>query len=120
MQRVVSAQAECAVNALGGVARTVLKRTDHNAKYVILQVRAEIDAGTTLAKHTHPGVESVYILQGGFEEFAIQGQPSIALEAGDGFTVAADTPHGGKTGPQPTKILVTYVVEKDKPLASPA
>ena len=65
-------------------------------------------------------LSSVYILQGGFEEFAIQGQPSIAPEAGDGFTVAADTPHGGKTGPQPTKILVTYVVEKDKPLASPA
>jgi hypothetical protein len=85
MQRVVSAQAGCAVNALGGVTRTVLKRTDHNAKYVILQVRAEIDAGTTLAKHTLPGVESVYIFQGGFEEFAIQGQPSIAPEAGDGF-----------------------------------
>jgi hypothetical protein len=33
--------------------------------------------------------------------------------------VPAETPHSGKTGPQRTKIVITYVVEKDKSLTSP-
>jgi quercetin dioxygenase-like cupin family protein len=105
---------------MGGVTRTILKRADHDEKHVILLVMAEIDANAPVARHTHPGIESVYIVEGGFEEFAVQGQPSMAPKAGDGFTVAANTPHGGRNGPRPTKIVVTYVVEKGKPLASPA
>src|SRR5215213_8264657 len=101
---------------MGGVTRTILKRADHDEKYAILLVMAEIDANTPVARHTHPGIESVYILEGGFEEFAVQGQPGgFAPKAGDGFTVPADTPHGGRNGPRPTRIVVTYVVEKDKP-----
>jgi quercetin dioxygenase-like cupin family protein len=42
------------------------------------------------------------------------------VKAGDGFQVAPETPHGARNGDKPTKLIVTYVVEKDKPLASPA
>jgi hypothetical protein len=35
--------------------------------------------------------------------------------------VPAETPHaGGKNGDKMTKLAITYVVEKGKPLASPA
>jgi quercetin dioxygenase-like cupin family protein len=44
------------------------------------------------------------------------------LKPGDGFQVPPNTPHaGGKNGDKKkTKIAITYVVEKGKPLASPA
>ena len=105
---------------VGGVTRTILKRADYDEKHVVLLVAAEVDANTPVARHTHPGIESLYIVEGGFEELTVQGQPSMAPKAGDGLTVPANTPHGGKTGPRPTKLISTYVVEKGKPLASPA
>jgi len=33
---------------------------------------------------------------------------------------APETPHSARNVDQPTRVLVTYVVDKDKPLASPA
>jgi quercetin dioxygenase-like cupin family protein len=43
------------------------------------------------------------------------------LKPGDGFQVPAETPHaGGKNGDKMTRITSTYVVQKGKPLASPA
>jgi hypothetical protein len=41
-------------------------------------------------------------------------------ESGDSFQVAPGVLHGGRTGPQPTKLTITCTVEKDKPLASTA
>jgi quercetin dioxygenase-like cupin family protein len=83
-------------------------------------VVAEIDAGVAVARHTHPGVESAYVLEGGFE-LPIEGQPTRMLKPGDGFQIPPATPHaGGKAGTAKSKILITYVVEKGKPLASPA
>jgi hypothetical protein len=39
---------------------------------------------------------------------------------GDGFQIPPNTPHaGGKPGTAKTRILITSVVEKGKPLASP-
>ena len=43
------------------------------------------------------------------------------MKKGDGFHIPPETPHaGGKPGDARTVILVTYVLEKGKPLASPA
>ena len=82
-------------------------------------VREEV-AGVPVARHTHPGVESAYVLEGGFE-LPIQGQATRTITAGDGFQIPPDTPHaGGKPGTAKSVILITYVVEKGKPLASPA
>jgi quercetin dioxygenase-like cupin family protein len=54
-------------------------------------------------------------------ELPIEGQPTRALEPGDGFVIPAGTPHaGGKNGDKKTRIASTYIVEKGKPLASPA
>jgi quercetin dioxygenase-like cupin family protein len=87
---------------------------------VTLLVEATIEAGVTVGRHTHPGIESAYVLEGGFE-LPIQGQPTRTLKAGDAFQIPAETPHaGGKPGDAKTRVLITYVVEKGKPLASPA
>jgi hypothetical protein len=43
------------------------------------------------------------------------------LKPGDGFQVPVATPHAGaKNGDTKTVVVSTYVVEKGKPLASPA
>ena len=104
-----------------GVTRKILSQMDGPVPgYVTLLVEATIEAGATVARHTHPGIESVYVMEGGFE-LPIQGQPTRTLKAGDAFQIPAETPHaGGKPGDAKTRVIITYVVEKGKPLASPA
>ena len=107
--------------ATGGVTRKILSQADGPVPgYVTMLVEATIEPGVTVGRHTHPGVESAYVMEGGFE-LPIQGQETRMLKAGDGFQIPAETPHaGGKPGNAKTRILITYVVEKGKPLASPA
>jgi quercetin dioxygenase-like cupin family protein len=79
---------------------------------IAINAEAEIELGVTIARPTHPGIESGYV---------VGGQPTRTLKAGDGFQVPPETPHaGGKNGDKGTRIAITYVVEKGKPLASPA
>ena len=107
--------------ATAGVARKILSQTDGPMPgYVTLIVEATIDPGVTVARHTHPGIESAYVMEGGFE-LPIQGQSTRIIKAGDAFQIPPETPHaGGKPGDAKSRILITYVVEKGKPLASPA
>jgi quercetin dioxygenase-like cupin family protein len=107
--------------ATAGVTRKILSQTDGPVPgYVTILVEATIEAGVPVARHTHPGVESAYILEGGFE-LPVQGQATRQVKAGDAFQIPPETPHaGGKPGETKSRVLVTYVVEKGKPLASPA
>lgn len=107
--------------ATPGVTRKIITQTDGPAPgYVCVLVEAEIEAGVVVGRHTHPGVESTLVLEGGFE-LPVDGQPTRMLKAGDGFQIPANTPHaGGKAGTAKTKLIITYIVEKGKPLASPA
>jgi quercetin dioxygenase-like cupin family protein len=50
----------------------------------------------------------------------IDGQAEKALRAGDSYQVPAGAVHDARTGPKGAKVIATYVVEKGKPLASPA
>jgi len=104
-----------------GLTRKMLSQMDGPMPgYVTINQEVEIDAGVTIARHTHPGIESTYVMEGGFE-LPVQGQPTRMLKAGDGFQIPPETPHaGGKPGDKKTRIAITYVVEKGKPLVSPA
>jgi quercetin dioxygenase-like cupin family protein len=88
--------------------------------YVTIIVEAQIEPGVAVARHTHPGIESGFVIEGSIE-LPIEGQPTLALKPGDGFQVPAGTPHaGGKPPDTKVRVSSTYVVEKGKPLASPA
>jgi hypothetical protein len=51
-----------------GVTRKILSQTDGPTPgYTTILVEAIIEAGVPVARHTHPGVESAYVLEGGFE-----------------------------------------------------
>ena len=50
----------------------------------------------------------------------IEGKPPQAFKAGDSFTVPHNAVHGGKVGDKGLKLIGVYVVDKTKPLATPA
>jgi quercetin dioxygenase-like cupin family protein len=110
---------EAQAQAPAGLKRTILQKTDVNDKYVAVLVAVEIEAGAVVPRHTYPGVESAYVLEGE-NELSVQGQAPRMVKAGEGFQIPAEVPHSARNGPKPTKLIVTYTVEKDKPLASPA
>jgi quercetin dioxygenase-like cupin family protein len=107
--------------ATPGVKRKVLGQTEGPAPgYVTITAEVEIEPGVLVGRHTHPGIESGYIIEGEIE-LPIEGQPTRVLKAGDGFQVPAGVPHAGsKSGAKPVRLVSTYIVEKGKPLASPA
>jgi quercetin dioxygenase-like cupin family protein len=104
-----------------GVTRKIISQTDGPVPgYVTIVAQAEIEPGATVARHTHPGIESGYILEGGFD-LPIEGQTTRTYKPGDVFQVPPETPHAGKpNGDKKSVILITLVVEKGKPIASPA
>jgi quercetin dioxygenase-like cupin family protein len=104
-----------------GLKRKILGQMDGPAPgYVTVTAEVEIEPGVMVDRHTHPGIESGYVVEGNFE-LPIAGQTTRMVKAGDGFQVPPNTPHAGsKNGPTKAKIVSTYIVEKGKPLASPA
>src|ERR1700719_2864323 len=97
-----------AQNAPGGLKRTIITRTDGPMDgYETVNVRVDLDAGTLVARHTHPGIESSYVVEGGLE-LSVDGQGTRTFKSGDGFQVPTGTPHGGKNGNTPTTLAVTY------------
>jgi len=109
-----------AQNASAGLKRTIITRTDGPMDgYETVNVRVDLDAGALVPRHTHPGIESSYVVEGALE-LSVDGEGARTFNAGDGFQVPARRPHGGKNGEGPTVLAVTYIVEKGKPLASPA
>jgi len=84
----------------------------------VVQARAEFEPGAAIGKHTHPGDEIGYVLEGTLE-LEVAGKPNATVKAGDAFFVPAGTIHAAKnTGSAEAKVLATYVVEKGKPLAT--
>jgi quercetin dioxygenase-like cupin family protein len=102
------------------VKRTPLQKFDvpgSNFETVIAMV--EIVPNVAIGRHTHPGIESAYLLEGDIV-LKVAGQPDKALKAGESWQIPVGVIHDATTGAQGAKVVVTYVVEKGKPLASPA
>jgi quercetin dioxygenase-like cupin family protein len=84
----------------------------------VVQARAEFEPGAAVGKHTHPGEEFGYLIEGTLE-LEVAGKPNTTLKAGDAFFVPAGTIHAAKNvGSGGAKVLATYVVEKGKPLST--
>ena len=107
--------------ATPGVTRKILSQMDGPAPgYVSILAEATIEAGVSVGRHTHPGIESAWVLEGALE-VPVQGRPTLTVKAGDAFQIPPDTPHGGgKPLAAKARLIITYIVQKDKPLASPA
>jgi quercetin dioxygenase-like cupin family protein len=113
------------VIAVSAVAQQTIKRTplqtvDFPAGYNVVSVIAEIPPGVCAGRHTHPGVESSYVMEGS-GILKVEGQPDRTVKAGESFQIPPGVPHDGCVpAGESYKILATYIVEKGKPLATPA
>jgi quercetin dioxygenase-like cupin family protein len=100
-----------------GSRRTDLQR--HNLSTPgreVVQVRVDFDAGYVSPRHTHPGEEIIYVLEGTLE-YEIGSKPPVRVQPGDVLFVPAGTIHSAKNiGSGNGAELATYVVEKGKPL----
>jgi quercetin dioxygenase-like cupin family protein len=80
------------------------------------QVLVEFGPGVSFPKHSHPGEELVYVVEGTLE-YALDGRPPATLNAGDVLFIPAETPHAVRNvGTTRATELGTYIVEKGKPL----
>ena len=71
-----------------GIKRTILSKTDMpDGKYVALLAEVEIDAGVAVPRHTHPGIESAYCLDGS-AQLSIKGTAGPHGQAGRQFSGA--------------------------------
>jgi quercetin dioxygenase-like cupin family protein len=95
--------------------REGLHQISPSCRSCTINAEVEIEPGVMVARHTRPGIESGFLLEGGID-LPVQGQPTRTLKLGDGFTVPPETPHAGaKNGDKTTKLAITYIVEKGKP-----
>jgi quercetin dioxygenase-like cupin family protein len=101
--------------------RTIVHKGDMSIPgYEANIARVEIAPGAAAGRHTHPGEEITYVLEGE-GEILREGQPVQKIKAGDGFIILAGTKHDARnTGSQPMKLIAVYVVKKGQPLATPA
>ena len=103
-----------------GFSRTILQKSEYPGdKYASVLVSVEIEPNALVPRHTHPGIESSYLVSGSCM-LSVKGQADRAVKAGDGFQIQPEVPHSVRNGPEKTVVVATYIVEKDKPLASPA
>ena len=103
-----------------GFKRTLLQTQDLSIpEKVVVQALAEFSPGVAAGRHTHPGEEIGYVLEGQLE-IKIDGKPSQIIQAGQTFFIPSGMVHDGiNTKSGNTKVLATYVVEKGKPVATP-
>lgn len=103
----------------GRLQRTEVQRAESSIPgRLIVQVLTEIPEGVESGWHTHPGEEVGYIVAGTVE-MRIRGADTLHLEAGSGFLIPPDTPHNARDlGPGTGRMLSTYLVRDDEPLAT--
>jgi quercetin dioxygenase-like cupin family protein len=80
----------------------------------------EFAPGAQEPKHTHPGDVFGYVQEGSLK-LHVEGRPDTTVKQGEVFFVPAGKVHWAvNEGTTPVKTVATFVVEKGKPLASPA
>ena len=106
-----------AVQQAPGLWRTDLQQHDLSVDgHEVVQARVALGSEAPLVKHTHPGEEIIYVLEGSLE-YQVEGQATRTYNAGEALTVPAGVVHAVRNvGSGNAAELATYVVEKGKPL----
>jgi quercetin dioxygenase-like cupin family protein len=100
------------------IKRTLIRSIDYPPGYTTVTAIAEIAPGSCSGRHTHPGIDSGYVMEGDLL-LKVDGKLDQTIKAGGSFETPPLTPHDACTVTG-LKALDTYVIERGKPLASPA
>lgn len=102
------------------IKRTLMQRFDIAPDREVVLGMAEIPPGLAAGRHTHFGIETGYVAEGS-ASLEIEGETPRLLKAGDSYVIPAGKIHDAKTvGDKPVRVIATYIVDKGKPLATPA
>ncbi|MGH8789917.1 MAG: cupin domain-containing protein [Cupriavidus necator] len=117
----VALMAGSALAQSSGLTRTLVGRADVSVPgREAVVARVEVAPGAYAGRHTHPGDEISYVMEGEVQ-LLIDGQSPRTVKAGESFVVPAGVVHDAhNSSSTATRVLGVYVVEKGKPLASPA
>ena len=109
---------QIAMAQTGGIRRIDLQRNDLSIPgREVIQTIVELDPGVKSSRHTHPGEEIVYVLEGAPLEYEVEGKPPVTLKPGEVLFIPAGTIHSARNvGTTKGAELATYIVEKGKPL----
>ncbi|TDF64572.1 cupin domain-containing protein [Cupriavidus sp. L7L] len=118
---IVALMTGSALAQISGLTRTVVGRADVSVPgREAVVARVEVAPGTYAGRHTHPGDEISYVMDGEVQ-LLIDGQSPRTIKAGESFVVPAGVVHDAhNNGGTAARVVGVYVVEKGKPLASPA
>ena len=104
-----------------GLSRTMVGKADVSVpgrEAVVAKV--EVAPGSRAGRHTHPGDEISYVTEGEVD-LLVDGQAPRTIKAGESFVVPAGVIHDAHNASNAAvKLIGVYVVEKGKPLATPA
>ncbi len=102
--------------------RTVMQRIDvpAGAAHETVIGTVEVPPGGATGRHSHFGVEMIIMIEGELDVL-IDGEAPKRLKAGESLVIPTGKVHDARTVSSGTaKAAVTWVVEKDKPMATPA
>lgn len=107
-----------AMHVQGGIKRALLQKLDYPAGCTINMSIIEVQAGTNASPHTHPGIETGYVLGGQFT-LVIEGQDDQHLTVGSSYAIPAGAVHYAKVPEAETlKVLCVFIVDDKEPLAT--
>ena len=118
---VLAASAAALFAQASGLTRTMVGKADVSVPgREAVVARVELASGAKAGRHTHPGDEISYVTDGELT-LLVDGQPPRKVKAGESFVVPAGLVHDAQNeAAMPAKLVGVYVVEKGKPLATPA
>jgi quercetin dioxygenase-like cupin family protein len=106
--------------ATAPIKRTPLQTVDViGSPYHTVTGLAEIAPNVNIGRHTHPGYETGYLLEGDLT-LLVEGKLPLALKPGDSYQIPLNAVHDARSGDKGAKVLAVYIVERGKPLAVPA
>jgi quercetin dioxygenase-like cupin family protein len=86
----------------------------------VIQVVVGFPPGVVAPRHSHPGEEVVYVIEGVLR-YRLDGRPPITLEPGQSLLIPPGVIHAvDNVGQGKAAELATYIVEKGKTLVEPA
>lgn len=104
-----------------GLERKILLQQDASLPgYETVVAEVSVAVGGREGKHWHPGTMIGYVLQGELT-LELEGRPTKIVKAGEAALIEPRQVHEGiNKGTVPIKAVVTFIVEKGKPLTTPA